>query len=50
MYVIILRKFKHFPEGSDLRKSRDSRLDSREGTVLAYLLILSEKIRETSET
>ena len=43
MYVIILRKFKHFPDGSDLRKSRDSRLESREGTALAYLLILSEK-------
>ena len=42
VYVIILRKFRRFPDSSDLRKSRDSRLEK----VLAYILILSEKVNK----
>ena len=36
------------PDGSDYEKAKI--LDSRVGKVLAYILILLEKVRETSET
>ena len=36
MHVIILRKFRQFPDGSAQRKSRDSRVESREGTGLYF--------------
>ena len=37
--MLILRKFKQFPDSSDLRKNRDSRLESREGTRLYFNFI-----------
>ena len=36
MHVIILRTLRQFPDGSALRKSRDSRVESREGTGLYF--------------